>query len=647
MSRTAAIGAAVALVVAVGASGAGAASPPAFAPAGDAGPHHVADGVVYMITGQAWADVDGDGDLDLYVTDSVGSNRLLLYEAGAFRPAPNAGAVVLPHRQSGGAVFADYDNDGWPDLYVLNRGPNALFHNDGGAGFTEVAAAAGVDHGGQGETAAWADFDGDGFLDLYVVNWQWDVAADPRSADVLYRNNGDGTFADWTAALEAVPDRIMGPGFAAAWLDYDNDGDPDLYAVNDKLWGNLLWRNDGPGCGLWCFTDVSLAAGAHRPAYSMGVAVGDYDADLDLDLYYSSGREQVLLQNQTSQGSPTFVEVSVAAGVSPAAIGWGNVFADLDNDGFLDLYLAASSGPNHLFRNDGDGTFTDVSAGSGADDSGKTLGVAAGDYDRDGWVDLVIGNWGSGYRVLRNQAARGAGNQWLSVRLVGGGPVARDAIGARVVVTTPSGSRMQEVKSGSSLGSGNALDLHFGLAGHAAADLKVVWPDGTAARLDDVAAGQHLVIAYGDGEAVRYCEGREATIVGTEGDDRLVGTTGPDVIVALGGDDVVWARGGDDVVCAGDGDDFVHGGPGSDRLRGEAGADTLNGAAADDVLWGGPGDDLVRGGAGDDVARGGGGADDLRGNTGDDHLVGNSGADRAVGGQGTDSCTAETTRACE
>ncbi|MCB1034774.1 MAG: CRTAC1 family protein [Acidobacteria bacterium] len=449
--------------------------------AGVAAPHHAR----YLVTGQAWGDYDGDGYPDLYVTDSAGPNTLFHNNGdGTFSVSPHSAAMALPGVESGGAVFADYNNDGWADLYVLNRGANVLYRNDGGQGFTDVTAAAGVGEMGQGESATWGDFDKDGWPDLYVVNWYDHEDEDsPFAHDSFYRNNGDGTFTDITSFLDQT--RISGPGYAATFVDYDNDADQDLYVVIDKNWGNLLFRNDGPGCGGWCFTDVSAATGADRPVWGMGISTGDYDLDGDLDFYFSSIGEQVLLQNQTAQGNPVFVEVSQPAGVGPNAIGWGSVFFDYNRDGWLDLYLSAALTSNFLFRNRADGTFEAIQAGSGADHPGFSIGVAKADYDRDGRQDLVVGNYDLGYSLYHNELDNG--NHWLSLRLEGRGRVTRDALGTRVVLLLSDGRVFtEEVTSDSSLGAGNDLALFFGFGSATPQTITISWPDGFTEHLTSV-----------------------------------------------------------------------------------------------------------------------------------------------------------------
>lgn len=457
---------------------------------------HVA---TYWAIGQAWADLDRDGDLDLYLTRCGGLGNLLYLNDGAghFVLAPWNHQVALAAADSGGAVFADYDNDGWPDLYVLTQGDNVLFRNLRGSGFVDVTAAAGVEAPGEGQSAAWGDYDDDGRLDLYVVNWGDPGSPGAGALDVLYHNNGDGTFTDVSSALTALG--LVGAGFAAGWLDFDNDGDRDLYVVNDKFYGNKLWRNDGSGCGAWCFTEIGVSSGAHRPLDGMGLAILDFDGDHDLDLYFSGSREAVLLASRVAQGSPSFVEISTVAGVSPQAIGWGTVAFDADNDGWQDLYLATSDAPNRLYRNRGDGTFEDLSAASGAADPGFSRGVAKGDFDQDGRVDLIVGNQDQEYRLYRNLGTPGEANHWLTIDLAGGGAVNRDGYGTRVFLTLGSGRIvMQELDTASSLGGGNDGRLHFGLGTETVSSARFVWSDGTEFTTATVPRDRLWTVGYPD-----------------------------------------------------------------------------------------------------------------------------------------------------
>jgi hypothetical protein len=450
----------------------------------------------YIITGQAWGDYDNDGLEDLYLTDNLGPNTLYRNLGdGTFEISDRNPEVNLPAAISGGATFVDYDNDGDQDLLVLNNGTDTLFENTGDA-FADVSAGSGLNHSGEGESAAWGDFNQDGFLDLYIANYEQAEPGSPLNQDRFYMNDGDGSFTDVSYLLDI--DRMGGAAFAVTFLDYDNDGDQDIYVVIDKLWGNLLFRNDGAGCGLWCFTDVSVATGADRPAWSMGIAVGDYDLDGDWDLYYSSISEQVLLQNQITQGSESFVEVGTQAGVNADTYAWGTVFVDFDNDGFEDLYLCTSlpdpGKTNKVFLNNGDSTFLDVSITSGASNPGPSKGVAYADYDLDGRVDIIIGNQDESYHLYRNTSTAG---DWLSVKLLGRGPVNRDAVGSLAVLELSDGRFLRRrVHIGSSIGSDHQRAMHFGLGTATPVELTLTWPDGTVEVIDTLPTNQMITREY-------------------------------------------------------------------------------------------------------------------------------------------------------
>ena len=462
----------------------------------------------YLMTGQAWGDYNGDGLLDLYLTNQRRANNL--YENlgnGRFEAAPVESDVELSDSASGGAVFVDYDNDGRQDLYVTAYGQDRLLHNDGD-GFSDVTAEAGLSGDDKhGTTAAWGDYDGDGYLDLYVVNYgcqPCEAEPDDVVQDRLWHNNGDGTFTDMT---DMLPPGSNAFGFAASWFDYDGDADADLYLVNDIrgtdfLPGNMLMRNDGPGCGGWCFSDVSETAGAATRVDGMGLAVGDYDNDGDFDLYFSStGTRHSPLAGPSvllaSNADGTFADVSDAAGVAVDAITWAPLFVDYDNDGFEDLYVALGAmgtAPdpggmeNKLFHNNRDATFADVTSGSGAGNRGDTLGVASADYDDDGDVDFVIGNLGSRYLLYRNTGMAAAGNGVVKVRLTGSGPVSTDAAGAVVALTTTGRDEFGDAVApvtqtkmiviGSALGAGSDQTLVFGTGDSEITELAVTWPDG-------------------------------------------------------------------------------------------------------------------------------------------------------------------------
>jgi hypothetical protein len=443
--------------------------------------------------GAAWQDVDGDEDLDLYVPVHTGPAQLWLndglgqfVERGAERGVDNGGANGIS------AVFADYDNDGDEDLYVVNDGPNRLYRNDGAGWFVDVGVEAGVADAHLGASASWGDYDGDGFLDLYVTNNIECVGGvgSLYQPDVLYHNERTGSFTEQTALLGV--DATMGAGFQAAWFDHDHDGDVDLYLANDYYGpdpdANHLWRNDGPGDGgAWRFTDVSSGSGTGYAMHSMGVAVGDYDRDLDLDLAVSDKGGNLLARNEADG---TFADVSAASGVERpyqtadlVSVTWGMGFADLNLDGWEDLFVAGGNlgnrleQSNQLFVNAGDGTFLDLSAPSGTADQFVTRGVAFVDYDRDGRIDLYTINQ-DGSPVLYRNVTPVDGLHWLEVDTAGG-TSNRDGCGARLTLTVAGTKLLRQVLCGSSLGTGSDPTVHFGLGGaKSASKLVIEWPSG-------------------------------------------------------------------------------------------------------------------------------------------------------------------------
>ncbi len=464
----------------------------------------------YYVTGQAWGDYDQDGWLDLYLTDSTGPNRLLHNDGqGGFDLVEDAGEIGLADAVSGGAIFVDYDNDGDEDLYVLNLGPDVMFRNEGGV-FVDVTGEIGLGNPGKGETATFGDYDGDGLLDLYVANWfcyECRLGDHDAARDHLYHNDGEGKFTEVSSLLDL--DHLSGLGFVASFFDYDGDGDVDLYLVNDKgspgepasdrpLNRNVLWRNDGSGCNGWCFTELAIPSGADARIDGMGLAVGDYDGDGDLDLYMSNTGAEVLLRQENGG----FSNVSAEAGVIAGNTSWGTAFIDYDADGDLDLYVAVGrvfgfGNANRLFENRGDGTFADVSAESGADDPRYSIGVAVADYDRDGGIDLVVGDWDVGYQLFHHRPLPASAG-WLSVRLLGDGAVNHDAVGAQVIARLSDGrSLLRAVIAGTSLGSGSDLALYFGLGSAEVDTLEVRWPDRTVELYGRQDRNREIVLRYG------------------------------------------------------------------------------------------------------------------------------------------------------
>jgi hypothetical protein len=287
---------------------------------------------------------------------------------------------------------------------------------------------------------------------------------------------------------------------ASAFADLDQDGRPDLYIVNDKLRGNVLWRNEGPGCGGWCFSDASAAAGIGQAVFGMGIAIGDVDHDGDWDLWYSSIDEQLFMRAQDA--SPLHYVREPASPLNHVGVGWGTVFVDLDNDGWDDAYLAVGTGgfsttgeEDQLYRNES-GQFTRITGEIGqVAQNLPTQGVARIDYDRDGRVDLVMSHWNDGYRLYRN--VKVTTNQWLGLSLEGSSPVNRSAVGAIAEVRTPDGLvQRKELRAGESRASSHEPVLHFGLGPHTAAEVTVQWPDGSRQDFGNLGAGSYHALSY-------------------------------------------------------------------------------------------------------------------------------------------------------
>ncbi|MFH1680535.1 MAG: FG-GAP-like repeat-containing protein [Candidatus Eisenbacteria bacterium] len=414
--------------------------------------------------GAAWADFDGDADLDLYVANSDGANCLLENQSGSF---VDAGIVSMQDvAASHGTAWADYDNDGDLDLYVANsETANRLFRNDGAGAFVNVAAAP-IDDNGKGISIAWADYDADNDVDLYLVN--------STGSNRLFRNNGNGTFTDVTTALLAS----VGTKLGAAWADADNDGDADLYLVRNGA--NKLFLNNGSGV----FSDGTTGPLADA-GFGSGPAWGDYDNDGDLDLYITNRGANRLLRNE---GGGAFTDAT-SGPLGDVGDGFGAAWGDHDNDGDLDLYLA-NDGYNRLFRNDGSGVFVDA-ANEALLDPGSGQSATWADADADGDLDLYLTNLGEN-RYFRNDLASGA--HWIHVRLEGR-ISNRAAIGARVRVAAGGLRQIREIASGNGYLAQSSLVAAFGLGAAVLVDtIEVLWPNGTVQVVTALAADQAVTI---------------------------------------------------------------------------------------------------------------------------------------------------------
>ncbi len=454
----------------------------------------------FLGAGQAWTDFDADGYLDFYVTRHRGPNELYRGSPdGVFDVTTVNGDVGLADKQSSGSTFADYDNDGDQDLYVLNNGPNTLFRNDDGI-FTDVTEFAGVGEPRKGSSGSWADFNKDGYLDLYVSNWMCDgckKSGFEDMADTLYMNNGDGTFSDVSYLFPAH--LLQGAGFIGSWLDYDNDGDLDLYIINDQVVnpiGNHMFRNDGPGCELWCFGYASDETNTNIFVYGMGVAIGDIDHDYDLDMYISNMGAHVMLLND---GNGRFNEETMSTNTGVMDVGWSTLFFDFDNNMYEDLFVAINDWDqtdSELHRNTGLGYFEEVPL---VTQNLMAQGASYADYNNDGWMDLLISQLRGEYHILENKGYERSysQNNWISFDLEGGGDIAKDPIGARLYMRTSNDlGHMKELVNGIGLGGGTQQVLHFGLASETVEAAVVLWPDGTSQTIEAFEINAINIIEY-------------------------------------------------------------------------------------------------------------------------------------------------------
>jgi enediyne biosynthesis protein E4 len=517
--------------------------------------------------GVAFYDYDNDGWLDIFL---VNGSRLEGFPAGQ---APSshlfknnrdgtftdvtAEAGLLHSGWGQGVCIGDYDNDGYEDLFVTYFGKNVLYHNNGNGTFTDVTEKAGV--GGNGKRwntgCAFLDYDRDGHLDLFVANYidlNLATAPVPESGpclykgvmvacgppglnggkNILYRNNGNGTFTDVTeqaGILEA--NGTYGLGVLTA--DFDNDGWPDIYVANDST-ASALYQNKKNGK----FVDIAMEAGCAlsadgKPQAGMGISVADYDLDGNLDIVKTNfaGDTPSLYHNT---GGAAFEDATFAAGLGRHTqfLGWGCGFFDMDNDGWPDILIcnghvypeveqlkteAGYPQQKLLYKNQRNGHFDDVSmqAGPGITVPAASRGCAFGDFDNDGDIDVVVNTVNDYPQLLRCDSA--SGHNWIKVRTIGT-KSNRSGIGARLrCVTHPPDEakphqQIDEVRSGGSYISQNDLRVHFGLGKAEKVDLlEIRWPSGQVDTLKDVKPNQLIYVKEGEGIArsVRFNEKQE------------------------------------------------------------------------------------------------------------------------------------------
>ncbi len=500
-------------------------------------------------SGCAWIDYDNDGWTDLYIVNGISHKNLF---AGDENPArsPNFlfrnqgdGTFIRVTGTAGvsgtglgnGVAAADYDNDGLIDLFVSNYGRDLLYKNSGNGTFAEVGVEAGVAGPHVWSTgAAFGDYDRDGWVDLYVARYlEFDVENPPLqgefcgyrgigvmcgpkgltgSPDVLYRNNGDGTFTDVTGAAGVVPGKPL-YGFSPVFEDFDNDGYPDLFVTNDAH-PNFLYHNQKDGT----FREVALLWGVGYNSQgtaqaNMGVAVGDVGGDGWMDLFVTTFSDEYYPFFRNSGGG-RFDEISTQLGLATITLpylGWATFFLDFDNDGALDLFVANGHifpqveashetyrQQDFLLRGSGDFGFTHVTDQVGLSQVPvrSSRGGAYCDYDNDGDLDLVVLAIDDPPTLLRNEG--GNRRNWVQLLLSGRGSNF-SAIGAKVKVVAGSKTQFGRVRSGGSFLSQHDLRLHFGLGKAGLVDLvEITWPDGQRQTLKDIKANQLIRVREGE-----------------------------------------------------------------------------------------------------------------------------------------------------
>jgi hypothetical protein len=483
---------------------------------------------ILLLTGRRLENTPPGATLRLYRNNRDGTFTDVTAKAGLERSVWGAGITI-----------ADYDNDGFDDLFITCWGQNILFHNNGDGTFTDVTAKAGLARPGThfGSGCTWIDYDRDGKVDLFVAHYLVfdrdrlpargkDPTCTYRGVPVycrppnlpkepfrLYHNNGDGTFTDVSekAGLLAID-----PGYplTAVAADFNGDGWPDIYVACD-ISASVLLRNNRDGT----FTETGLESGVSlsedgQMQAGMGLGIGDFDGDGNLDIFKTHFSEDtpVLYRND---GKANFHDVTYRAGlgVETRFVGWGAGIVDLDNDGLPDLFFttgmvypevertvaeAPYKTPNVVYRNLGGGKFEELldGAGPGVGEAHSSRGLAFGDFDNDGDIDVLIMNMNEPPSLLRNDM-RGS-NHWLKV-LLKGTTSNRSAIGAQVVATYGGRRQAQAVLAQSSYLSVNDRRLHFGLGEAATADLEIRWPNGKSEKLAGVAANQLVVVQEGAG----------------------------------------------------------------------------------------------------------------------------------------------------
>jgi hypothetical protein len=538
-------------------------------------------------TGVAIFDYDNDGWPDIFIVNGTTLDAAhAKAQTGHLYHNNHDGTFTDVTQKAGlthtgwgqGVCVGDYDNDGFEDLYVTYYGKNVLYHNNGDGTFTDVSEKAGVAGSGKswGNGCAFVDYDRDGHLDLMVANYvDFDLSTAPAPGDrascvwkgvpvmcgpqglpaaknILYHNRGDGTFEDVTAKSHI--DKADGHySLSVSTLDYDEDGWPDIFVADDST-ASILYHNNRDGT----FTDVAITAGAAfnedgRAQAGMGSTIADYNGDGHLDIFKTNFSDDTATLYRNN-GNGTFDDVTYPAGLglNTKYLGWGTMFFDFDNDGWPDLLLvnghvypevdsqhlgSTFKEPRILYHNNGNATFTDISAdaGPGITTPSSSRGLAIGDLWNDGRLSAVISNMNAPPSLLVNDVR--ATNHWIAFHLIGAFPSqsrrenprassatgshstqvsaqsftsstslasSRDALGARITMKARSHLFVDEVRSGSSYDSNNDVRVHFGLGSASKLDsVQVRWPSGLVETFDNLSVDKIHTLKEGSGAAIK------------------------------------------------------------------------------------------------------------------------------------------------
>jgi len=501
------------------------------------------ESVILMGGGAAFIDYNNDELLDIYLTGGEYQDALYKNNGdGTFSNiSTEAGFGITNSYVTSGVNVGDIDNDGYNEIlvtawhevgasccpnnpdYVFGKTRDLLFKNNRDGTFTEIGLSAGITHEMWAVSAAMGDYNIDGYIDMYIGGYaHYNQGGGNYTLvgyeNALYINNGDNTFTNIAPMLEVNNE---GNVLAVSFTDFDFDSDVDIYIANDfgEMIPNVLYENNYPTNS---FTDISIPSNMNIGIFGMGIAIGDYDEDLDLDYYVTNIGQNILMQNN-SDG--TFDEVGQAAGVddtyayasSLLATGWAAIFFDYNHDTYLDLFVSNGHIPaggdtanaieesNKLFDNDGDGTFTDVTNITGLMDEDVSRGAIVGDYDNDGDCDLLVVNIqdseapsvntnifiDDNVALYRNDVANG---NWLQIELIGTRNN-RNAYGTRIKVTTPDHRKfIREVDGGSSHASHNSSIVHYGLGDYELVNIQVTWLGGQQQYISNIATNQRICI---------------------------------------------------------------------------------------------------------------------------------------------------------